>query len=79
MVTVNADEMQKNLPGYLRLVETGETVVVTRANEPVAELRAVASASREPRPIGLCVGEFVVPDDFDAPLSDEILDAFEGR
>ena len=34
---------------------------------------------REPRPYGLCVGEFVVPKDFDAPLPDEILDAFEGK
>ncbi|WP_309707254.1 hypothetical protein [Armatimonas sp.] len=34
---------------------------------------------REPRPYGLCAGEFVVPKDFDAPLPDEILDAFEGK
>ena len=31
------------------------------------------------RPCGLARGEFTVPDDFDAPLPDEILDAFEGR
>jgi hypothetical protein len=31
------------------------------------------------RPIGLCAGEFVVPDDFDAPLSEDILSAFEGQ
>ena len=31
------------------------------------------------RPIGLAAGEFVVPDDFDDPLPDELLDAFEGR
>lgn len=31
------------------------------------------------RPFGLCAGEFVVPDDFDAPLPDEILKAFEGE
>jgi hypothetical protein len=30
------------------------------------------------RPVGLAAGEFVVPDDFDDPLPDEILDAFEG-
>ncbi|WP_342782255.1 hypothetical protein [Thiohalocapsa marina] len=29
------------------------------------------------RPIGLCKGEFTVPDDFDAPLPEEILRDFE--
>jgi hypothetical protein len=28
-------------------------------------------------PIGLAKGEFVVPDDFNDPLPDEILDLFE--
>jgi hypothetical protein len=31
----------------------------------------------EPRPSGLCAGEFVVPDDFDAPLPEDILREFE--
>jgi hypothetical protein len=28
------------------------------------------------RPVGLCAGEFVVPDDFNEPLPDEIIDLF---
>jgi uncharacterized protein (DUF433 family) len=35
--------------------------------------------NRERRPFGLAEGEFVVPDNFDDPLPDEILDAFEGK
>jgi len=31
------------------------------------------------RPIGLCAGEFTVPDDFDDPLPAEILELFEGK
>jgi hypothetical protein len=31
------------------------------------------------RPIGLSAGEFVVPDNFDDPLPDELLGAFEGE
>lgn len=79
MITISADEMQKDLPGYLRLVETGETLIITRENEPVAQVKPLSPASREPRPFGLCAGEFTVPADFDAPLPDDILDAFEGR
>ncbi|MBV5260325.1 DUF2281 domain-containing protein [Synechococcus moorigangaii CMS01] len=29
------------------------------------------------RPFGLCEGEFIVPDDFDEPLPEEILQLFE--
>ncbi len=31
------------------------------------------------RPFGLCAGEFVVPDDFDDPLPEDILRDFEGQ
>jgi hypothetical protein len=43
----------------------------TRAQSP----QVIASTS--PRPYGLCAGEFTVPDDFDAPLPDDVLQAFE--
>ena len=32
----------------------------------------------QPRPIGLAKGQFTVPDDFNAPLPDDLLQAFEG-
>ena len=34
--------------------------------------------ARQPRPFGLCAGEFVTPDDFDDPLPTDILRDFEG-
>lgn len=37
-----------------------------------------ARQRKQPRPYALAVGEFVVPDDFDAPLPEEILRDFEG-
>lgn len=76
MLTISADQMQKALPDYLKLVEAGETLVITRADESVAQVNRVAPVAREPRPFGLCAGEFRVPDDFDAPLPAESLDAF---
>jgi hypothetical protein len=33
-------------------------------------------AVSERRPFGLCAGEFRVPEDFDAPLPNDVLDAF---
>lgn len=79
MITISADEIQRDLPGYLSLVQTGETLVITRGDEAVAQLQPLSPISRELRPYGLCVGEFEVPADFDAPWPDEMLDAFEGR
>ncbi|NJM12105.1 MAG: DUF2281 domain-containing protein [Synechococcaceae cyanobacterium SM1_2_3] len=37
----------------------------------------IMSAAKMPRPFGLCAGQLQVPDDFDAPLSDDELDLFE--
>jgi hypothetical protein len=31
------------------------------------------------RPIGLAKGEFIVPDDFNAPLPEDVLQTFEGK
>ncbi len=60
-------------------VEAGEHLVVVRGGHPVAELRPVLAAQPEPRPFGLCAGEFTVPDDSDEPLPEEVLRLFEGR
>lgn len=75
IVKINADEVQN----YLHQVESGETLILTRDGQPIAEVKPIIKANNSPRPFGLRAGEFAVPDDFDAPLLDDILDAFEGR
>jgi hypothetical protein len=45
----------------------------------VAELRPLTAPRLTRRPFGLAAGTFTVPDDFDAPLSDDVLRGFEGR
>ena len=32
-----------------------------------------------PRPIGLAKGQFTVPDDFNTPLPEDVLQTFEGK
>lgn len=78
MQSISIDDIQRDPLKYLRQVEAGETLVILRANQPIAELRPI-TLSQPLRPIGLCVGEFTVPDDFDAPLPDDLLNAFEGK
>ena len=83
MVRISLDEMSRDPGKYIREVEAGETVLVTRADRPVAEIRPVASngnpATNPPRPVGLAAGDFRVPDDFDDPLPPDVVDSFEGR
>jgi antitoxin (DNA-binding transcriptional repressor) of toxin-antitoxin stability system len=72
------DQVEKHPTEYLERVLEGETVVLVQNDRPVAEIRPL-NAALGPRPIGLAAGDFVVPDDFDAPLPDDLLDAFEGK
>jgi hypothetical protein len=44
----------------------------------VAEIKPVAPNEAYLRPYALCIGEFRVPEDFDAPLPEEIIAQFEG-
>ena len=80
MTTVSINEFQRDLIGYLRRVEAGETLLVARADEVVAEIRPVdrSTHGKQLRPVALATGEFSVPDDFDAPLPEDILRTFEG-
>lgn len=79
MIEVNIANAKAHLSEYIQRVENGETIVLTRRNRPVAELRPLRAGTQTTRPVGLCKGEFRVPDDFDAPLPEDILRAFEGR
>jgi len=72
------DQVENEAAEYFNRVIDGETIVVYQGERPVAEIRPVTETETL-RPVGLAAGEFVVPDDFDDPLSDELLDAFEGR
>ena len=78
MSTITVQDLEKDVQGILHRVEEGESIIVLRGRVPVAEVRPLASNATELRPYGLATGEFTVPTDFDAPLSDEILKEFEG-
>lgn len=79
MSTITEAEMTADPQSFFRLLQAGQPVRVIKDGVVVAEVRPVPPPRTEPRPIGLAKGQFVVPDDFDAPLPDDILDAFEGR
>ncbi|HEX3529165.1 MAG TPA: type II toxin-antitoxin system prevent-host-death family antitoxin [Thermoanaerobaculia bacterium] len=79
MSPVSLQQLRQDTDSLLDRVEAGEHLVVVRGGRPVAELRPVSASPPGPRPFGLCAGAFTVPDDFDAPLPEDILRDFEGR
>ena len=73
--SVGVHEAKTTLSGLLRLVGSGEEVTITRRGEVVARL---VPPRRGARPaLGFDRERLHVPDDFDAPLPDGVLDAFE--
>ena len=78
MSTITVDEVARDLLGCIGRVKAGETLVITQAEQPIAELKPIAAAEKRRRPSGLCAGQFRVPDDFDSPLPDDVLRQFEG-
>ena len=75
MSTVGIHETKTNLSKLLRRVSAGEEIVITRGGQPLAKLVPVQSHGH--RHLGIDDGRFEVPADFDAPLPDELLQAFE--
>jgi prevent-host-death family protein len=75
MKTVNTHEAKTHLSRLLKRVAAGEEIVISRAGEPIARLVPFVKAT--PRELGVDAGRFTVPEDFDAPLPDAVLDAFE--
>lgn len=78
MSTISVQDLQRDLLAFLHRVEAGESFLVVRDEHPLAEVRPVPAPPSQPRPFGLCAGQFSVPADFDRPLPDEVLTEFEG-
>lgn len=78
MSTIRVQELQHDLLTFFRRVEAGESFLVVNGEHPLAEIRPVAAPATEPRPFGLCAGQFTVRPDFDQPLPEAILKEFEG-
>jgi prevent-host-death family protein len=75
---VNIHEAKTHLSRIIDEVAAGTEVIIARAGKPMARLTAVTAPAKQKR-LGLLKGKIKVPDDFNAPLDDEVVAAFEGR
>jgi prevent-host-death family protein len=75
MAEINVHEAKTHLSRLLLRVAGGEEIVIARAGKPVAKL--VPIDPKPQRVIGQDDGLFEVPEDFDAPLPDQVLTLFQ--
>lgn len=76
MSQVNVHEAKTHLSKLLMRVEAGEEIIISKAGKPIARLVPWKQNAKQRTP-GLDSGLLTIPDDFDAPLPREIVDAFE--
>jgi prevent-host-death family protein len=78
MSKVNVHEAKTRFSRLLRRVAAGEEITIANRGVPVARLVPVP-ADETTRKLGYFRDQMSIPDDFDAPLSGDVLDAFEGK
>ena len=78
MKTVNIHEAKTHLSKLIARVAKGEEIVLAKAGKPVAKIVAFEQTSKRREP-GSARGLVKIYDNFDDPLPDDILDAFEGK
>ena len=77
MEKINIHDAKTRLSQLVERVEAGEEIVIARAGRPVARLAPLVSR-RGRRKLGSLDGKLRIPDDFNAPLPDDLLKAFLG-
>ncbi|CAB3775259.1 type II toxin-antitoxin system Phd/YefM family antitoxin [Paraburkholderia humisilvae] len=78
MQTVNVHEAKTKLSRLIEAAVSGEEVIISNRGNPVVRLVPI-EPNKPARQRGLMRGRIWIADDFDAPLPDELLDAFEGN
>jgi prevent-host-death family protein len=76
MIIVPLAEAKNNLSKLVDDAAAGQVITIAKHGRALARLVPVGKASGQR--IGAMKGKLNLPQDFDAPLPDEMLDAFEG-
>jgi prevent-host-death family protein len=78
METVNIYDAKTRLSQLVDKAASGEDVVVSRNGKALVRITVLSQPKRQIK-FGVLKGKVRIAADFDAPLPDEILAAFEGR
>ena len=72
---INEHEAREHFSELIDRVVLSEEVTIMRAGKPVARLVPIEKLAKR-RQLGLAKGQFVVPEDFDAPLPPDVEESF---
>jgi len=75
-VKINIHEAKTNFSKLLARVQDGEEIIIARAGRPIARLVPVRKAPANRAP-GSAKGKIFIAPDFDEPLPESVLQAFE--
>ncbi len=75
---INIHDAKTQFSRLIELTQAGEEFIIAKSGKPVARLIPI-SQERRKRQLGLLDGAIQVPDDFNAPLPEDLIAAFEGR
>ena len=78
MHSVNIHEAKTHFSKLVDAAMAGEEIVIAKAGKPAAKLVAFTSGGHRGIRFGLMKGEIQIAPDFDAPLPEDVLRAFEG-
>ena len=74
MSQIDVEAAAKDLPGLIARARDGEEVVIVEDGQEVVKF--VPVTRQQVVRLGLAEGKYKVPDDFDAPLQDDVLALF---
>jgi prevent-host-death family protein len=78
METVNIHEAKTQFSRLVDAAANGEEIIIAKAGKPTARLVPLERVKTKRR-FGALKGKIRIGDDFDAPLPDDLIAAFEGR
>lgn len=78
MDTLNLYEAKTQLSQLVDRAADGEEIIIAKAGKPMARLMPLAKPVREVK-FGTMAGKIWIADNFDDPLPDDILAAFNGE
>lgn len=77
MHTINIHQAKTQFSKLIDAAMHGEETIIAKAGKPVAKL--VPLKIETLRRFGVLKGKIKIADDFDAPLSDDVIAGFEGE
>jgi prevent-host-death family protein len=75
---INIHEAKTHLSRIVDEVAAGAEVIIAKAGKPMARLMPLTGVGRVKK-LGLLRGKIRIPDDFNAPLPEDVIAGFEGR